>query len=128
MADESMSAMQFCTTPKGDLPHYYYIFRKTDPLGTYMKNVAYSRLGTMLHLDIQKGEEAINKSKFQKNIGRTDECTKRLYIATKGCGQLTPNYTYFAHSWFIYIKLLMRQWLQESIIAGRQRRSTRFFF
>ena len=25
---------------------------------------------------------------------------KRLAIATKGCGQLTLNYTYFADSWF----------------------------
>ena len=56
-SDESMSAIRFCTTPKGDLPHYSYIFRKTEPLGTKMKNMEYSRLGTMLQLDIQKGKE-----------------------------------------------------------------------
>ena len=39
-ADELMSAMQFCTTPKGDLSHYSYICRNMEPLGTYMKNVA----------------------------------------------------------------------------------------
>ena len=34
-ADDSMSAMQFCTTPKLDLPHYYYIsFVITVPLIT----------------------------------------------------------------------------------------------
>ena len=33
-ADESMSAIQFHTTPKGDLPHYSYIFRKPEALGT----------------------------------------------------------------------------------------------
>ena len=33
-AYESMIAIQFCTTPKGDLSHYYYIFRKPEPLGT----------------------------------------------------------------------------------------------
>ena len=58
-ADYSMSAIQFCTTPKGCLPHYSYIFRAPEPLGTEIKNVAWSRLGTMLHLDIQKGEEAM---------------------------------------------------------------------
>ena len=58
-ADESMSAILLRTTPKGDLPHYSYIFRKPEPLGTEMKNVALSRLGMVLHLDIQKGKEAM---------------------------------------------------------------------
>ena len=40
MADKLMSAMQFCTITKGDLPHYSYIFRKPEPLGTEMNNVA----------------------------------------------------------------------------------------
>ena len=92
-ADESMSAIRFRTTPKGDLPHYSYIFRKMEPLGTEMKNVACSRLGTMLHLDIQKGMEAMKKSKFQSVLGGTDACMKRRAISTKGCGQLTSNDT-----------------------------------
>ena len=41
MADESMSSIRFHTTPKGDLPHYTYIFRNPEPLGTEMKNVAW---------------------------------------------------------------------------------------
>ena len=52
-ADASMSAIQFRTTPKLYLPHYSYIFRKPDPLGTEMKNVVCSSLGKMVHLDIQ---------------------------------------------------------------------------
>ena len=48
--DESMSVIRFRTTPKGDLPHYSYIFRKTEPLCIEIKNVACSRLGNMLHL------------------------------------------------------------------------------
>ena len=67
--DESMSAIRFRTTPKGDLLHCSYIFRQPEPLGTEMKNVACSRLGTMLHLDIQKGKEAMNKSTFQSELG-----------------------------------------------------------
>ena len=51
--------MQFFTTPKIDLTHYYYIFSKSEILGTEMKNVVYSRLGMMLHLEIQKGKEAM---------------------------------------------------------------------
>ena len=58
-------------------------------MGTDINNVDFSRLGTMLHLDIQKGKEAMNMSEFQKYIGGTTVCMKRLAIATKGCGQLT---------------------------------------
>ena len=53
-AGESMGDISFRITPKGDLPHYYYTLRDPDPLGTEIKNVAFSRLGTMLHLEIQK--------------------------------------------------------------------------
>ena len=49
-ADESMSAIRFFTTPKGYLPHYSFILRKLDTLGTEMKNVVCLRLGTMLNL------------------------------------------------------------------------------
>ena len=36
-----------------------------------MKNVACSRLGKMLRLDIQKGEEAMKMSEFQKYLRGT---------------------------------------------------------
>ena len=58
----------------------------------------------MLHLEIQKGKEAMNKSTFQIELGGTASCMKRLAIATKGCGQLTSNDTYFADSWFSSVK------------------------
>ena len=61
-ADESMSAIQFRNISKGYLPHYSYIFGKPEPLGTEMKNVACSRLGMMLHMDIQKEKEAMKTS------------------------------------------------------------------
>ena len=99
-----MSAIWFRTTPKGNLPHYSYIFRNPEPLGTEMKNVACSRLRTMLHLDIQKGKKAMKKSTFQSELGGTDACMKRLAIATKACGQLTSSDTYFADSWFSSVK------------------------
>ena len=92
-ADESMSAIRFRTTPKVDLPHNSYIFRKPEPLGTEMKNVACSRLGKMLHLDIQKGKDAMKTSKFQIYLGGTTSCIKRLSIATNCSGRLTSNDT-----------------------------------
>ena len=58
----------------------------------------------MLHIDIQKGKEAMKTSKLQKYIGGTTVCMKRLAIATRGCVQLTPNDTYFADSWFSSVK------------------------
>ena len=91
MADELMSAIRFCTTPKVDLTHYSFIFRKPDPFGTETKKVVCSRSGTMLHLYTQKGKEAMKTSIFQKYIGGNTACMKRLYIATKLCGRLTSN-------------------------------------
>ena len=58
----------------------------------------------MLHLNIQKGTEAMKTLKFQKFLGVTTACTKRLDISTKGCGQLTSNDIYFADSWFSSVK------------------------
>ena len=47
-----------------------------------------------------KGEGGYEDVKFQKEIGGTKACMKRLAIATKGCVQLTSNDTSFADSWF----------------------------
>ena len=88
-----MSAVQICTTPKGDLLHYYYIFRMTDPLDIYMKNVACFMLGTMLHLEVKNGKEATKTSNFQKYLGGTATWMKRLMMATKGYGQITSDDT-----------------------------------
>ena len=92
------------TTPKGDLPHYSYNFRKPESLGTEMKNDPCSRLGTMLHLEIQKGKEAKKTSKCQNVLGGTTACMKRLDISTKECGQLTSNDIYFDDIWFSSVK------------------------
>ena len=54
-----------------------------------MKNVDCYRLGNMLHLDIQKGKEAMKTSNFQKYLRGDTSCIKILLIDTKGCGQLT---------------------------------------
>ena len=84
-----------------------------------MKNVAFSRLGTMLHIEIQKGKEAMKTSEFQFFLGGTTACIRRLAIDTKGCGQLTSNDAYFANSWFSSVKLLRRWRLQDLIIVDR---------
>ena len=44
-------------------------------------------------------------SEFQKYLGGTNACMKRLSISTKGCGQLTSNYTYFSDIWFSSVKM-----------------------
>ena len=95
MKDDPISAMQFCTTPKGDLPHYSYIFRNLYPFGTDVKNVACYRLGVISHLYIQKGEEAMKTSDFQKYLGGTAVFMRRLTMATQRFGQLTSNDIYF---------------------------------
>ena len=54
-----------------------------------MNNVACSRLGAMLYLKIQKGEEAMQTLEFKNYLEGAAACMMRLYIDTKGCGQLT---------------------------------------
>ena len=51
-----------------------------------------------------KGEGGYEDIKFQNVLGGTTACMKRLVISTKGCGQMKSKNTYFADSWFSYIK------------------------
>ena len=99
-----MSSIQFRNTPKEDLPQYSCIFRDTEPLGKDMNNVDCYRLGTMLHLEIQQREEAMKTLNFQKYLGWTVACMKRLVMDTKVCDQLTSNDTYFPGIWFSGVK------------------------
>ena len=81
MADESMSAIQFHTAPEVDLPQYSHIFRKTHPLGVYIKNVACYGLVTMLYLEIQKGKEdmKIGDRRYCSLHKDTNDGYKRLW-------------------------------------------------
>ena len=45
--------------------------------------MACSRLGDMLHLDTQKGKDAMKILTFFKDIGGTEACMKRLMMAKK---------------------------------------------
>ena len=64
--NDSISDMRFLTIPKGDLPHYSYIFMNKETLGMDINNVACSRLGIMLHPGIQKWKEATKAYKFNR--------------------------------------------------------------
>ena len=61
-----MSAIQFCSTPEGDLLHYFFIFRNTKLLSTEIRNVACFRLGAILRLQIQKEKEVWGYQNFKK--------------------------------------------------------------
>ena len=61
---ESMSAIRFCTTSKGDLPHLSYIFRNPEPLGVEFNTVVFSVTGYLIFLDIQWEEEGVKSSRF----------------------------------------------------------------
>ena len=80
------------------------MFRKLEPLGTDTKNMDCSRLVTMLHLEIKKGEDDMKTSDVQKYLKETAFCMKRLKTDTKGCDKLTSNETNFSDSWFSGVK------------------------
>ena len=70
-----------------------------------MITVGWSRLGKMLHLEIQKGKEATKTSIFQKCLRGIAVCMKRLTMTKKGCVQLKSNDTYFDDNWFSGVKV-----------------------
>ena len=80
------------------------IFRDMYSLEIEMKNTTCYRLGTMLYLEIQKGEKAMKTPYFQKYIRGYVAIIKRLMMATKGCSQLTSNESYFAYRWLSGVK------------------------
>ena len=87
VGDEFMSEIRFQTTAKGNLPHLSYIFRKAEPLGTEFKTVACSITRYLLFIEVHRGKEVMKHIKYQKELGATAACTKRMMEATKGIGQ-----------------------------------------
>ena len=53
---DSMSAIRFWKTEKGNLSHLSYIFRKTEPLGEEFKTVACSITGVVIFVELQRGD------------------------------------------------------------------------
>ena len=103
-----MSAIRFRTTTKGNLPHLYYIFRNTEPTGTEFKTVACYVTGYFLFIEFQIVKEGMNNIKYQKDLGETAACTKRMTEARKGIGQKSIKWgtkdCFLFDSWFLPIR------------------------
>ena len=87
VGDESMSAIRFRTTAKGNLPHLSYILRKPEPLDTKFKTVAFSVTGDLLFIEVQRGKEGMKDICYQQELGANAACTKRMMEETKGIVQ-----------------------------------------
>ena len=87
VGDESMSEIRFQTTEKGNLPHFSFILCKPEKLGTEFKTVACSVTEALIFIVVQRGKEGMKHSNYQKEIGSTAACTKRMTEVTKGIGQ-----------------------------------------
>ena len=79
VGDELMSAIQFRTTAKGNLPHLSYIFWKPEPLSTEFKTVACSVTGALLFIEVQRGKEGMKDSRYQQELRATAYFILRLY-------------------------------------------------
>jgi hypothetical protein len=66
--DESMILWNPQTTPTGGLPNISYIPRKPVPLGTEVKS-ACDGTGVMLHMEVQKGKDAMKEADFAGELG-----------------------------------------------------------
>ena len=87
VGDESMSAIFFMTTAKGNLLHLSYIFRKPEKLGKEFNKVACSVTGALLLIEVQIWKEGMKHSNYKKELGATVTCTKKILEATKVIGQ-----------------------------------------
>ena len=56
VGDESIGAIRFRTTTKGNLPHLSYIFRNPKPLGIELNTVACYFKGDFLFIEVQIGK------------------------------------------------------------------------
>ena len=75
------------------------MFRNLESLETEFKNDICYNLGTMLYLNTQKSDEAINKVKFKKYIECTEYWIRINTKAKKGYGQIFSNKTFFSDIW-----------------------------
>ena len=64
VGDESMGAIRFRTTAKGNLPHLSYILLKPEPLGTEFNTVACSVTGDLIFIELQRGKEGIEHRNY----------------------------------------------------------------
>ena len=86
MKVESMSAIRFRKTAKGNLPHLSYIFRKPEPLGIEFKTVTCSSTWALLFIEARILKEGRNKIKYHLHLVATASCTKIMIEAKKGIG------------------------------------------
>jgi len=76
---------QTCST--GNLPHLSFIMRKPEDLGTEFKVVACLMTGILLHLEIQKGCDAMRHANYSAELGGTAGCVVHLVENSKhDCG------------------------------------------
>ena len=79
---ESMSAIRFRKTAKGELPRFPYIFCKPKPLVVEFNTVVYSVTGALFSIDIHRLKQVMKKSKFRLQLVATAACTKIIVEAT----------------------------------------------
>ena len=83
-----------------------------------INNSECSNLGTMLELDKKKEKKAINISEFQQDIVGVDIFMIIRTKATKGCGQLPSNYSFFTDRWFSGAEISEEVNVGEYIFSG----------
>ena len=83
VGDDSMVAIRFWTTLKGNLPHLSYIFRKPVTLGTEFKIVACYVNRALIFIEIQIGKEVVKNRKYHMELGSTETCTQMMTEDTK---------------------------------------------
>ena len=99
-----MSATQFRTIPKEEFTTVLLYFQEAEAIGDRDEGCGVLKVGGNVTPRDPKEEGGYEDVEIPNFLGVTIACKKRLDIATKGCGQLLSNDTYFSDSWFISVK------------------------
>ena len=78
ISDESINDIFHWNTVKGGLPHWFFIFFQTEPLGTQFKTMEFYFTGLLLFLEIRRLKEGMKSTKYHRYIRATTSCAKSI--------------------------------------------------
>ena len=116
---------------KRELTSLVQYFTQSVALGTEFKTVACSVTGALIFIEFKRGKEGMKNSKYQKELGETVVCTKRIMEATKGIGHKYIKWgtkdCFLFKSWFASKKVAEAEMEVGAKLIGIVKTNTRRF-
>ena len=121
-----MSAYEPQTSKMGNIPHLSFVTRKPQPLGSEFKCCCDTVTNMMIHIELQKGREAMLLEKYASSKKPTVACVLRMSEDTsrphnedcfgKQCD--APTETFLGDSWFSSVQAAIEMRLRGKHYIG----------